>query len=105
MGDSIGGRGQHHEGSIEGSIDVRAAARDGGVEISVADTGIGIPADMLERIFDAFRQVDGTPGRSGGVGLGLHLVCRLLLMLGGRVEVESEIAVGSTFRIWMPVER
>jgi len=86
-----------------GRIAVCAETVAAGVEVRVADTGIGIPADMLERIFEPFQQVDGTPGRAGGVGLGLHLVRRLLRMLGGRVSVESELGRGSTFRVFMPV--
>jgi signal transduction histidine kinase len=88
-----------------GSVHIAVGVLDGGIAITVADTGIGVPADMLEAIFEPFRQVDPTPGRAGGVGLGLHLVRRMLDMLGGRVEVESEVGKGSTFRIWMPLRR
>jgi signal transduction histidine kinase len=87
-----------------GRIAIEASGVAGGVEIAVKDTGIGIPPEMLAAIFEPFRQVDGTPGRGGGVGLGLHLSRRLLTMLGGRIEVESELGVGSTFRIWVPVK-
>jgi PAS domain S-box-containing protein len=86
----------------EGGVVVRAAMRDGGVEIAVSDSGIGIAADMIPRIFEAFRQGDHGAQRRGGAGLGLHIVRRLLDMLGGSIEVESELQRGSTFRVWVP---
>jgi signal transduction histidine kinase len=86
----------------EGGIVVRAAARDGGVEIAVSDSGIGIAPEMVARIFEPFRQGDHGAQRRGGVGLGLHIVRRLLDMLGGSIDVESEPQRGSTFRIWVP---
>ena len=89
----------------EGSVVVHAAARDGGVEIAVSDSGIGIAADMMARIFEPFRQGDHGGVRRGGVGLGLHIVRRLLEALGGTIEVESEPQRGSTFRVWVPSRR
>jgi PAS domain S-box-containing protein len=87
----------------EGSIRVHACSRAGGVEIRVADTGIGIPQGALALIFDSFRQVEGSQSkRYGGTGLGLYIVKRLLDLLGGTVEVASEVGRGSTFRVWMP---
>ncbi len=86
----------------EGGVLVRAAARDGGVEIAVSDSGIGIAPEMIPRIFEAFRQGDHGTQRRGGVGLGLHIVRRLLDMLGGSIDVESEPERGSTFRVWVP---
>ncbi|MEO8603421.1 MAG: ATP-binding protein [bacterium] len=88
-----------------GGVQVRAAARDDGIEIAVTDSGIGIPADLLPHIFEAFRQVDAGTERRGGVGLGLHIVRRLLDMLGGQITVDSEPHRGSTFRIWLPSRR
>ncbi len=71
-----------------------------GVEIRVADTGIGIPAAELSRIFDEFHQVDGSASRAyGGAGLGLALVRRLSTMLGGVVDVTSREGEGSTFTV------
>lgn len=86
-----------------GGISVRARAVDGGVEFTVADTGIGIEPEAVHFVFDAFRQANtGTSGQYGGVGLGLYIVRRLVGILGGRLRVESEVGVGSTFHVWLP---
>jgi len=90
--------------TARGSITIDAHASGGGVEILVADTGIGIPKDRQGLIFDLFRQVDGsTTRRFGGVGIGLYIVRRWLEMMGGEVSVDSEVGHGSTFRVWLPV--
>lgn len=74
------------------------------VEWTVKDTGIGIPEDQLEHIFDEFRQVDGSSTRLyGGTGLGLALSLGLAELLGGEVTVESQPGVGSTFVFRLPV--
>ncbi|MBI3799243.1 MAG: MASE1 domain-containing protein [Deltaproteobacteria bacterium] len=87
----------------EGCITVAARSHDGGVELSVTDTGIGIPREALGVIFEPFRQIEHSATRQyGGTGLGLHIVKRLLEMLGGVITVESEVGRGSTFRVWMP---
>jgi signal transduction histidine kinase len=69
----------------------------GDLAIAVRDTGCGIPPDARDYIFDMFRQVPGAQG--GGVGLGLHLVRRLVEVMGGRVMVESEVGRGSCFSV------
>jgi PAS domain S-box-containing protein len=74
---------------------------EGGVHVEVVDRGIGIASDSLESIFEEFTQFDE---RSGGTGLGLTISRRLALALGGRLEVESEVGEGSTFRLHLPAQ-
>ena len=86
-----------------GRITVQLAAVDGMVQVSVSDTGIGIPADQLERIFDRFYQVDGSATRKfGGAGLGLTIVKRIVEAHGGRIWAESQVGRGSTFLFTLP---
>jgi signal transduction histidine kinase len=90
-----------------GTIEVSVSSVEGGeqIEIEVKDTGVGIPEDFLPFIFEPFRQAEGSFTRShGGVGLGLSIAKRLLNLLNGRVEVESEVGKGSTFHITIPVK-
>jgi signal transduction histidine kinase/uncharacterized membrane protein len=88
----------------QGTVAVEAHATENGVEFTVADTGIGIAKEAQARIFEPFVQVgsDGGPGR-GGAGLGLHIVRRLLVLLGGRISVDSDLGRGSTFHVWLPL--
>ncbi|MBI1910349.1 MAG: HAMP domain-containing histidine kinase [Deltaproteobacteria bacterium] len=87
----------------EGKIVLGARSREDAVEVWVADTGIGISREAREFIFDAFRQVDASDTRSyQGMGLGLALSKKLVRLLGGRIEVESETGRGSTFRVILP---
>lgn len=89
----------------QGSVTVEARPQKDGVEISVTDTGIGIAPEIHSVIFDLFRQGDSSMTRSyGGVGLGLYIVQRMLELLGGTIEVDSEVGKGSTFRVWIPLQ-
>lgn len=87
-----------------GAIELRAeATEDEQLRISVRDSGIGIPADKLDEIFESFKQVDaGTTRRYGGTGLGLSICRNLARAMGGEVTVDSTIGVGSTFAITLP---
>ena len=84
--------------------DAPPAWQNGYVEVSISDTGIGIPADEISRIFDRFYQVDASATRSfGGTWLGLALVKQIMDAHGTQVEVESTLGIGSTFRFRVPI--
>ncbi|NTV48068.1 MAG: response regulator [Geobacteraceae bacterium] len=74
------------------------------LDMSVQDSGIGIPADVQKRIFDPFTQADGSTTRNyGGTGLGLSICKRLAELMGGNIRVESVEGVGSTFYLRLPL--
>jgi signal transduction histidine kinase len=90
-----------HRGSVV--IEARAGKRPGWVGIAVRDTGRGISAEDLPRIFEEFRQVgEGMTRTTGGVGLGLAIVRRLVAVPGGSISVESRLGEGSTFFVEVP---
>jgi signal transduction histidine kinase/ActR/RegA family two-component response regulator len=75
------------------------------VHLSVSDTGIGIQADQQTAIFDSFAQADASTTRKfGGTGLGLSIVAQLTRLMGGRIWVESQLGVGSTFHVTIPFQ-
>jgi PAS domain S-box-containing protein len=91
----------------EGTISVCARRCGENLEIKIADTGVGIPADQLEVIFDKFQQVEPTSGiiKPGmGLGLGLAISREFAHLLGGEITVESVIGEGSTFAVTVPLE-
>ncbi len=90
----------------KGFIEISCAARDTDVVLSVKDSGIGIDAGNLERIFNPFQQVDtGLSRRHEGTGLGLSITRKLVDMMGGQISVQSAIGEGSTFTVILPAKR
>ena len=93
----------------QGSVVVRIRPapeeqRQGWVELSVSDTGVGMTPEQLTRVFQAFSQADeSTTRKFGGTGLGLSIVKRLIEIMGGELQVESESGKGSTFSFSIPV--
>jgi signal transduction histidine kinase len=88
----------------EGVVRLRVFKKSDSIIYEVTDTGVGIPPQAIDYIFDEFRQVDGTTRRVyGGTGLGLAIVRKLCLAMGGRVQVQSKIGVGSTFTVTLPL--
>lgn len=92
------------KGEVEVSLD-RVAQDNGGnsLQISVRDTGIGIPQDRMDRLFKSFSQVDtSTTRRFGGTGLGLVITQRLVGLMGGTITVDSKPDQGSVFTVQLP---
>ncbi len=81
-------------------VRVEAARVRGGVQVVVSDTGIGISAEHLSRVTEKFYQVHATPG----AGIGLALAADILRLHGGRLEIDSELNVGTTVTVWLPLE-
>jgi len=85
-----------------GEVDVSAIRVNGGVRVSVADTGPGIAPGDHERVFEEFQQTDAGLEQHEGTGLGLALSKRLVELHGGRIWLESELGKGSTFVFTLP---
>ena len=94
-----------------GRVDIRVELRDEcadnlELQVSVTDTGVGIPADKLQMIFTPFEQLDGSTTRKyGGTGLGLAIVSKLVELMGGAVWVQSEVGEGSHFHFTFSCRR
>jgi signal transduction histidine kinase len=87
----------------DGLVEVRLEDQGDWVVLRVSDTGIGIPEEDLERIFERFYQVEShMTRRHGGLGLGLAVSKILVEMHGGRIEVQSVVGAGSQFSVWLP---
>jgi signal transduction histidine kinase/CheY-like chemotaxis protein len=89
--------------TVEGEVVIAAAIEGDTARFEVTDTGIGIAAEDLPRIFDEFVQIPGTLQKSGqGTGLGLPLARKLAALLGGRIDVKSTAGVGTAFTVTIP---
>jgi len=90
--------------TFEGEIEVALRERDGAARLTVRDTGTGIPAAEIDRLFDRFHRVEGARGRSfEGSGIGLALVRELVNLHGGEIAVDSEEGRGTAFHIIIPL--
>jgi signal transduction histidine kinase len=87
-----------------GSVDIRGAREGKMIRVAVTDTGIGVPAEDIPRLFDKYEQASTRSPRSErGTGLGLYITRQLVELHGGRIEVESQVGKGSTFSFTIPV--
>jgi signal transduction histidine kinase len=88
-----------------GRIEVGALPKDGFVEVSVSDTGVGIAPEDQEAVFEEFRQVGTSAAKQEGTGLGLALCRKFVELHGGRIWATSQVGVGATFTFTIPVLR
>ena len=89
----------------KGSVILRVRVVDQGVEFSVQDTGIGIPPEQQDKIFERFSQADASiQSQYGGSGLGLTISLRLVQMMGGHMKLDSVEGQGSQFVFWLPLQ-
>ncbi|HEY0804567.1 MAG TPA: HAMP domain-containing sensor histidine kinase [Pseudonocardiaceae bacterium] len=85
-------------------VEVRVKPEDSEAVVEVADKGPGLPPDAAERVFERFYRADPARGRAnGGTGLGLAIVAAIVAAHGGRVEVQTAVGVGTTFRVRLPL--
>lgn len=93
-----------HKGSIDFNLESVRIDQKSFIKFIVKDTGIGIAKDKFKLIFDIFRQADDTHTRNyGGTGIGLSVTQKLTNLLGGEVDVESELNIGTTFSVFIPI--
>ncbi len=92
--------------TVNGNVSFGYSVKDDIIEFHVSDTGIGIPDEMHEEIFKPFRQLENADNRKyGGPGLGLPIAKAYVELLGGKIWLESDRGVGSTFRFTIPFKR
>ncbi|WP_375465901.1 ATP-binding protein [uncultured Methylobacterium sp.] len=88
----------------DGGVGVVLGCEAGSIVLSIADTGPGIAEDRIALLFEEFEQGDGSASRRHeGTGLGLAITRRLVARMGGRIEAQSRLGRGSTFRVWLPL--
>ena len=89
--------------TFEGAVTVTLRSMEGAVALQVHDTGVGIPEEHRERVFERFHRIEGTQARTyEGTGIGLAFVQELVRLHGGEVRVESEVGQGSVFTVTIP---
>jgi signal transduction histidine kinase len=87
-----------------GRVSTEARAVDNAIHLTVADTGRGIPPKDLPHIFDKFYRVADAEGWATGTGLGLSITREIVEAHDGRIEVESQVGVGTRFRLILPIK-
>jgi signal transduction histidine kinase len=89
----------------KGEVRIRCSENNGILIVSIADTGVGIPPENIEEVFEPFWQAEQTATRkTGGTGLGLSVTRKLARLLGGDVTVASRVGLGTTFLLTLPMK-
>jgi signal transduction histidine kinase len=85
-----------------GAVRTRLSRQDQGVQIQIQDTGVGIPEDQINKLFDRYYRVPVSEERFGGTGLGLTIARRIVQNHAGEISITSKLGEGSTFTVWLP---
>jgi signal transduction histidine kinase len=88
-----------------GTITIGARVEGKEMEISVSDTGRGIPPESLTHLFEKFYRVPSISGIAQGTGLGLSICKKIIEGHGGRIDVTSQVDVGTTFKFYLPLQK